>query len=142
VLLFLGILFPLIGVGLLVGGVVTAVWGRRKWAAARAAQGQVIDLERQVVTPGSAGVYCPVVRFSTETGQVVEFTSEHGSRPAMHKVGQTVRVRYDPLEPHQAEVDSALARWLVPGVMFAIGALFLCGGCMGILVYILMNTVN
>ena len=136
-LLLLGILFPLLGIGLTIGGVIVAVWQGRRFANMTAVEGVVIDLQREVYNPGSAGIYCPVVRFTTASGEQVEFQSEHGGRPALHKAGQTVTVLYDPGNPQDAEIRSPLTRWLVPGLMVAIGLLFLCGGCVLIAVYFL-----
>ena len=137
-LLLVGLLFVLIGVAVLIGGIVAAVKQARKSARGVAATGTVVDLARRVFNPGSAGVYCPVIDFTTVTGQPVRFESQFGKMPASHRVGQTVAVRYDPADPQKAEVDSATANWFVPGCTIAMGLGFLVMGVvfvvMGILV--------
>jgi hypothetical protein len=124
-LLLVGVLFFLIGVAVLIGGVVAAVKQSRESANAAVATGTVVDLVSRVISPGSGGVYCPVIEFSTATGQPVRFESEFGTMPASHRVGQSVSVRYDPTDVHKAEVDSASSRWLVPGCMVGMGLGFL-----------------
>ena len=127
-LLLVGILFVLIGLSVLIGGVVAAVKQSRKAARSTAATGTVVDLVKRVFNPGSAGVYCPVVQFTTALGQPVRFESEFGTMPASHRVGQSVAVRYDAADPQKAEVDSATSRWLVPGCMIGMGIGFLVMG--------------
>jgi hypothetical protein len=124
-LLLVGLLFVLIGIAVLIGGVVGAVRQSRESAQRVAATGTVVDVVQRVVNPGSAGIYCPTVDFTTAAGQPVRFQSEFGTMPASHEVGQSIAVRYDPNNPQKAEVDSATSRWLVPGCMIGMGVLFL-----------------
>jgi hypothetical protein len=124
-LLLVGLLFVLIGIAVLIGGVVGAVKQSRESARRVAATGIVVDLVTRVVNPGSAGIYCPTVDFTTLEGQSLRFQSEFGTMPASHRVGQSIAVRYDPNNPQTAEVDSATSRWLVPGCMIGMGVLFL-----------------
>ena len=72
-LLLIGILFILIGLAVLIGGVVSAIKQTRKAARGVTATGTVVDLVQRVFNPGSAGVYCPVVQFTTASGQPVRF---------------------------------------------------------------------
>jgi hypothetical protein len=69
----------------------------------------VIDLD--VVTCGSGSnrttCYHPVVRFVTAREQVIEFTS---NLDVGYRVGDSVRVRYDPDNPRHARLDTAWAR--------------------------------
>ena len=99
---------------------------RRKPIASAFAAGVVVELRKQVFNPGSGGVYCPTVEFSTASGQSVRFESSFGTMPASHKVGQAVKVLYDPNEPHIAEIESGLSDWFVPAglLVFAAGAIF------------------
>ena len=127
-LLLIGILFVLIGTAVLIGGVVTAIKQSRNAARGTAATGTVVDLVKRVFNPGSAGVYCPVVQFTTALGQLIRFESDFGTMPASHRVGQSIAVRYDPADPQKAEVDSATSRWLVPGCMIGMGIIFLAMG--------------
>ena len=137
-MLFIGITMPILGLALLGGAVFSALYRRRNLTGRKSAEGEVIELVRRGFNPGSPGIYCPVVRFRAPDGEEYEFESEHGSRPAMHKVGQTVTVLYDPADPENAEIRSALTRWLVPGLMIAIGLFFMCGGCMVIAIHFMI----
>ena len=137
-LLLVGLLFLVIGVAVLISGIVAAVKQKRKSARGVAATGRVIDLVKKIFNPGSAGVYCPVVRFTTGTGDLVEFESGFGTMPASHRVGQTITVRYDAANPQSAEVDSATANWFVPGCTIAMGFLFFAMGLAFVVIGILM----
>ena len=127
-LILIGLLFLLIGLAVLIGGAVSAVKQSRGLARQVAGTGTVVDLVKRVFNPGSGGVYCPVVEFTTAAGQAVRFESQFGTMPATHQVGQTVAVRYEVADPQKAEVDSATSRWLVPGCMIGMGLGFLVLG--------------
>ncbi len=137
-LILIGLLFLLIGLAVLIYGAVLAVKQSRELARQVGATGTVVDLVKRVINPGSGGVYCPVVEFTTPAGQSVRFESQFGTMPATHQVGQTVAVRYEVADPQKAEVDSTTSRWLVPGCTMGMGLGFLVlGGCLfviGILV--------
>jgi hypothetical protein len=116
----------LISIGCLVAGGRALIVQRRQREASTLASGVVVALQKQVFNPGSSGVYCPTIEFTTASGEIVRFESSYGTMPASHKVGQVVKVRYDPKMPNSAEIDSGLSNWLVPGclMIFAIGAFF------------------
>lgn len=118
----------LIALGCLFAGVNTLIKQRRKQVGFMSASGIVLELQKRILNPGSAGVYCPVVEFRTGSGEVVRFDSSFGTMPAAHKVGQAVKVLYDPKEPRSAEIESELTKWLVPGFLlaFAVFAAFFC----------------
>src|SRR5258708_18061604 len=137
-LLLVGLLFLVIGGGVLIREIVAAEKQKRKSARGVAATGTVIDLVKKIFNPGSAGVYCPVVQFTTGTGELVEFESEFGTMPASHRVGQTIAVRYDAADPQSAEVDSATANWFVPGCTIAMGFLFFAMGLVFVVIAILI----
>src|ERR1700674_1777087 len=101
-LLLIGVLFALIGIAVLIGGVVAAVKQVRKSGRGVATTGTVVDLVKRVFSPGTAGVYCPVVEF-TAAGRPVRFESQFGTMPASHRVGQSIAIRYDPADPQKAE---------------------------------------
>ncbi len=116
----------LISIGCLAAGISALVKQRRQRAASIPATGVVTGLQKRVINPGSAGVYCPTVEFTAASGQRVSFESAFGSMPASHQVGQAVKVLYDPANPAAAEVDSGLSRWLAPTcfLAFALAACF------------------
>lgn len=136
-LLLVGVLFGLIGLAVLISGIVAAVKQSRKSARGVKATGTVVNLVSRVFNPGSAGVYCPVVDFTSATGQPVRFESQFGTMPASHRVGQTIAVRYDPADPQKADVDSVTANWFVPGCTIAMGLGFVVMGLVFLVIGIL-----
>ncbi|UFH57535.1 DUF3592 domain-containing protein [Spirosoma sp. KNUC1025] len=66
-------------------------------------------------------VYYPVVRYRTQTGQTVTFTSSVGSSQPSHSIGQSVGVVYLPNELEKAEIDEFMSLWLVPVILMGIG---------------------
>lgn len=104
-MIIVSLLAGLLGLALLGAAVWTFYNQRNKAVSGITATGTVVDLTREMTTPGSTGVYCPVVDFTLPSGEKITFTSDYGTRPASHKVGQSVTVRYDPDDPQKAEVD-------------------------------------
>lgn len=137
-MLLFGVLFVVVGIALVVRGILAGVKQSRKTRRETAATGTVADVVKRVFKPGSAGVYCPVVDFSTATGQVVRFQSDVGTMPASHHVGQSVAVRYDPADPEKATLDSTTANWLGPGIMIVMGLVFLAMGLVLVLIGIVV----
>ena len=113
---------------------------RRKRAASVSASGVVVELRKRVFGPGSAGVYAPVVKFSTGSGAVLRFESTAGTMPASHSVGQSVPVFYDPSAPEAAQIDSGLSNWLGSGCLLAFGALGLFFGAMFAALHFLLSS--
>lgn len=86
--------------------------------------GTVVDLTSRVTSDSS--IIVPIVEFSVPSGEKVRFTSEFGSRPASHQIGQSVNVRYDSADPQKAEIESGLTLWLAPVIYVFIGAIACC----------------
>lgn len=116
----------MVGLGLIAAATWTYYNQQNKMAKNVGTLGIVVDLTRELMDPGSPGVYCPIVEFTLPSSEKIRFTSKFGSRPASHKVGQSVNVRYDPVDPQNAEIDTALSNWLVPGILAFIGIIFCC----------------
>jgi len=124
--LFMGLCFGIAAVGLL-GGAVWAYFKQQQTTESRVATtGTVVELTTQVTQRGS--MLCPVVEFTTLTGAQIRFTSEFGSRPAGHKIGQSVNIRYDAADPQKAEIESPMNRWLVPLILVFMGVIACCMG--------------
>lgn len=122
-LLILGLVFFLLGVGCLGGGVVAFVRVRHRRSSWLLAQGTVVKLVR---TTGS--MQAPVVAFTSPRGPV-QFQSEVSSSPPAWRAGEPVQVLFDPNDPTQAVIDSFWVRWLVPVLLGFVGAVF---GCIGL----------
>ena len=122
--LFMGLCFGVSAFGLL-GGALWAYFKQQRQMESRvAAVGTVVELTTQATARGS--IICPVVEFTTSSGEKIRFTSEFGSRPAGHKVGQSVNVRYDAADPQKAEIESAMNLWLIPLILVFMGAIACC----------------
>ncbi len=120
------ILSGMISVGCLLGCAYVIISQMRKRKSRIAASGTVVGLEKRVFNPGSAGVYCPVVEFTAITGEAVRFESSFGTMPASNKPGDVVKVQYDPNNPKEAEVETGISKYFVPGclLLFAMGSCF------------------
>jgi hypothetical protein len=122
--LIFGLCSGLAAFGLVVGAVWAYFSQQRKMQSRVATTGTVVELTRQTTTRGY--ILCPVVEFTVPSGEKIRFTSEFGSRPAGHTVGQTVAVRYDPADPQKAEIESTMSRWLVPLILIFMGVVACC----------------
>ena len=113
----------------LLGGAAWAYFkGQRTLQNRVAATGTVVKLTQQNTARGY--ILCPVVEFTIPSGERIRFTSEFGSRPASHTIGQSIAVRYDPADPQNAEVESTMSLWLVPLIMVFMGMI---AGCLLVL---------
>lgn len=62
------------------------------------------------------------------SGQVVTFASALGSSPPSNRVGDTVRVRYQPDQPAEAEIDAFWENWFSTVAAGATGGVLLAVG--------------
>ncbi|HET8941257.1 MAG TPA: DUF3592 domain-containing protein [Rudaea sp.] len=123
-----GIIFLVIGLGLLTGGFF--LWRSKTNFIAHAlhADGTVTDLDYQRGSKGS-GTYHPVVQFTAQDGKIIHFTSSTGSKPAAYSRGDRLRVFYDAANPEDASIDSFASNWLGTLILGGMGLLFtLIGG--------------
>ncbi|MBX6314157.1 MAG: DUF3592 domain-containing protein [Isosphaeraceae bacterium] len=129
ILLFLGGLFALIGLGLLVGASWSYDSTRRFAAGAATATGTVTEMvRREGREPGDSPTYAPRIRFRTARGRTVEFIGTPISNRPAYSVGDEVRVLYDPARPERASVAGFLALWGIALILGGIGALFTAVG--------------
>ena len=126
--LLFGLCSGLAAFGLLGGAAWAYFSQQRKMQSRVATTGTVVELTQQNTTRGY--ILCPVVEFTMPSGERIRFTSEFGSRPASHTIGQSVAVRYDPADPQKAEVESAMSLWLAPLIMVFMGVI---AGCLSVL---------
>ena len=103
---------PLIG-GLIAGGIggLICYWTvigllrqQERRLAGRIAQGTVTEIRTDRSMSDDNYDY-PVVQFTTESGQPVQFESSIRETPLRFKVNEAVRVAYDPANPSAAEID-------------------------------------
>ena len=125
--LLFGLCSGLAALGLLGGAAWTYFKGQRTLQSRVATTGTVVELTQQ--NTAHSYILCPVVEFTVPSGEKIRFTSEFGSRPASHSIGQSIAVRYDPADPHKAEVESAMSLWLAPLIMVFMGVI---AGCLSV----------
>lgn len=115
-----GIVFFLVGVGMLTGGFF--LWRSNASFAAHAvhADGVVTDLDYQSSSKGK-GTYHPLVDFTAANGTVVHYTSSSGSNPAAYSRGDHVAMLYDPANPEHAQIDSFMENWFGTLMLGAFG---------------------
>ena len=121
-LIFIGLLFFLIGFGVLIGGIFSVFKVRRQFAHSAKATGKVFSFGK--ISGQHGFLYCPQVEFQTPNGQTFRFQSETGTQPPAYQVGQQVQVVYQITNPNQAEINSAMALWFAPGCMLLMGLAF------------------
>ena len=91
---------------------------------ARVAQGVVIGYDRQHGARGD--LYCPKVKYSTESGGEVIFVDSGcwGGQRA-YQTHAPVPVLYDPAEPGHALIQKFSGTWFLPVFLTALGILSL-----------------
>src|SRR4051812_30627884 len=128
ILIALGVGFSALGVLLMAAGATVLLRARREAALRVSAWGVVRALQPTAGRRGS--IYCPVVQFQTETGELVTFQSTVGGQPPLHAIGQRLAVYYLRDRPQSAEVEVPTVLWLIPAGIFAIGLIFTAVGVM------------
>lgn len=107
--------FVLITTGLcLMAPLAYVVWQKALlWSRAETAVAIVL---RNVVssppTRNRAPTLAPVVRFTTARGAVITTTSPGSKTTAVYKVGEQVKLRYDPRQPNRVELPDFASQWL------------------------------
>lgn len=118
---------PALGAVLLVAGLVVFVRTRRFLATAAVTQGTVVGYQQGRSSKGRV-TYRPMVRFTTETGSVEEFTDSVSYSAPPYQEGAAVPVRYEANNPSKARLDSGFRLWLLPALLSGIGLAFLVIG--------------
>ena len=125
-------LFLVVGAALMAGAGVSAKNARTFIAESVAAPGSVIDLVRR--QSSDSDTYAPVVKFVTQTGEAIEFTSSTSSSPPSYRTGERVEVLYRPLMPHDARINAFGSLWASSLMLGALGAVFFAIGA-GIILF-------
>lgn len=118
--LLLGLLFIALGAFAVFAASFSWRRNRRFVSESLPADGEVVALREH---RGRRVMYAPVVRFTTQLGQAVEFTDEVSSNRPRYRVGQRVRVLYHRGDPSEARVASAYKLY-APGLVFAVAGAF------------------
>ena len=104
------------------------------------AQGRVVAMHANEDTSGSGArsvLYKPEIEFTTPDGKRFTFQSGLSSSPPQFKVGETVKIRYDPGDPARAETEGMLTfglpYWLIGAGLVS---LVLSVVCVGLLIIV------
>lgn len=127
--------FALIGIGMLVGAFFLYESTSTFLDGATRADGTVVDLVRS--RSSDSTTYKPVVHFTTQTGEMVEFISSTGSNPPSYSKGEKVEVLYLPAKPQNAKINSFFSLWGGAVIVGGLGSVFFLIGAGIILVTIL-----
>lgn len=95
------------------------------------AQGKVVKVIEHTVSKGGANYY-PNVTFNTSQGEIITF--EATGIVGSYKVGDTADVIYNPQNPHNAEINTFWAMWVIPLIVTLVGLV-----AFGVSIYILSN---
>jgi hypothetical protein len=124
VLLFIG---PCAVVFFIVSFVQTKAFLRRSVEVS----GEVVRLERSTDRSGGTTYieYAPVFSLSAANGETYTVTSNLASSPADFSVGESVRVRYDPVDPQNARIHTFFQTWGAAVLSGIVGIGFIGVGC-------------
>lgn len=117
-----------IGLALMVGG---AWWEQHRaifMATAAVADGRVIGGDWSGGSGSSRPTFHAVVQFSDANGRSVTYRDEIGTNPPSFRIGETVRIYYDPERPESALIDRGFWNWVLPMLVALGGFLALLGG--------------
>ena len=80
------------------------------------------------LTNGRAVNHYPIVEFVDAAGTKRRFTASTGSNQKPYVVGAEITVQYDPKDPENADIESKLYQWMIPALVFGLGAASLAAG--------------
>jgi Protein of unknown function (DUF3592) len=119
---FIGPIFLIVGVGLLLGFFFAFSRTRRFLASAQEARAEVIGV-KQSIGNSRDRVYYPVLRYRTQQGDTKEVVSSVGSNPPRYKEGDSLVVLYDPAQPGDVRIHSFFNVWVGPLVLGLLGVI-------------------
>lgn len=128
----IGVLFAVIGLGLLLFCVFSYRSTSAFIDAAAGVPGTVVDLARSTssstTSSGSSSTYRPVVSFQDKTGQEHEFIASVGSNPPSHRKGDVVEVLYLGGQEQEAKINSFVHLWFSTVLFGGMGLVFASTG--------------
>lgn len=115
-------IFFAVGLGLMGGGFFWYQSVSSFVAQAARTEGKVIELARS--RSNDSTTYAPVVTFTAQNGEAIEFVSSVSSNPPSYSVGEKVQVLYAPTSPQDARIDGLFSLWGGPMIVGGIGFVF------------------
>lgn len=120
--LIIGIVFPLVGLLLVMIGLFIFVRTRMFIGKSQEVKGTVVRMVYSSSSDG--GGYAPVYRFKTIEGTSVEASDNLHSNPPQFKEGQVVDVLYDPQNPQNARIKKWTNLYFAPLLLGGMGLIF------------------
>jgi Protein of unknown function (DUF3592) len=102
-------------------------------AKSQTAEGTVIENRPVEVHPSSSARTVPytsyqaIVAFADQNGRPVTLPDQIAFSPPSFRVGQKVRVFYDPQNPQHAMIDRGQKNFIIPGICLVFGGLIVLG---------------
>jgi hypothetical protein len=115
-------IFTIIGLGMLLGSLYWYQSIQSFTEEALRTEGTVVELVSS--RSDDSYVYKPVVRFTTDQGELMEFISGTGSNPPGFTVGETVGIFYLASDPQEAMIDDFFSLWGGPLIVAGMGIIF------------------
>ncbi len=131
-LVILKYVFAVVGSAIMAGSFFWYTETKSFIGEAQTAPGVVIELVSS--RNNDSITYQPVVEFTTEKGQKIEFTSSVGSNPPSHSEGDQIEVLYHENTPQKAKINSFFSLWFGPILLLIFGSIFSIVG-FGLLLY-------
>jgi hypothetical protein len=119
----LEIIFSLLGGFFLLTGVFLYIRTKNFIGKAQEVKGTVIQMVYSEDSEGGGG-YAPIYQFKTLEGQDIEIQDGLSSNPPRFKVGQDVKVLYDPENPRNARLNKWLNLYFLPILFGGLGVIF------------------
>ena len=127
---FLYSIFAVVGLATLAFGVLSIPFTIMGFVDRSATtEGTVVGVEINNHMEGIS--YFPTVRFVTEDGRSIVFTS-NTSGEWKDRIGESVTVRYDPADPINAKIDSFFQLWGLSVTLLVLGGAFTFVGIRGL----------
>jgi hypothetical protein len=123
-------IFPLVGIGLLAGAVLAFRQAQRFHATAARCIGEVVEYGEHDSTDSdghTTHMYTPIVRYVVADRTYDQSCPVSSSRRE-YRLGQRVKVLYDPADPEKFSLDAPFQIYMAPGILGFIGVIFLIVG--------------
>jgi len=91
------------------------------------AEGRVVEIVPRTSTGSrrrDRTSFYPIIEFRTAEGQLIRFEGRSGSNPPSYRIGDAVRVRYNPQLPQDAYIDSWWELWSPVVIATGVGGMF------------------
>jgi hypothetical protein len=130
--MLISIIFPAVGVLLIVIAVILFIRTVIFLLSSKKVQGTIVRMAQYTDSSGSR--YDPVFQFKTADGRTLEVEDSTGSNPPQFRVGQSVKIAYDPKNPSRAHINKQTNLFFAPLLLCLMGLCFACVG--GVFFYI------